>query len=315
MYISIIVPVYNVEKYLHRCIDSLLAQTFSDFEILLVNDGSKDNSGMICDEYARKDSRIRVFHKENGGVSSARNMGLDNAKGDWIAFCDSDDWLDKRFLELMYDKAQIEQADIVMCDFNMICRNHIERWESADWTDDKVYSMQSYIKSTWTCLCLMLVRRKLCVDNDLYSPENISYCEDFHLAVRLCYYAHKVVHLNEALYNYNLLNGMSAIHTQNEKTMNDEQWAYCDIIRFFEQKGEYENYRRNLCWRILKSKQEWVLHTYTHDKFMALHPDSHHFILSCPYINVKQKIMMWCLTHRLGIVTRLIIKIRTLLRR
>lgn len=89
--ISVIVPIYNTEKYLHRCIDSILNQTFTDFELLLVNDGSVDKSGEICDEYAKKDSRIRVFHKENGGVSSARNIGLLNAKGEWITFCDSDD--------------------------------------------------------------------------------------------------------------------------------------------------------------------------------------------------------------------------------
>ena len=91
--ISVIVPVYNVEKYLRRCIDSILSQTFSDFELLLIDDGSKDKSGEICDEYAAKDARVRVFHKENGGVSSARNLGLDNAKGDWITFSDSDDEL------------------------------------------------------------------------------------------------------------------------------------------------------------------------------------------------------------------------------
>ncbi len=97
--ISVIVPVYNVEKYLPRCIDSILAQTFTDFELLLIDDGSPDNSGMICDEYAVKDERIRVFHKMNGGVSSARNLGLDCAKGEWICFIDSDDWVDDSYLE------------------------------------------------------------------------------------------------------------------------------------------------------------------------------------------------------------------------
>lgn len=91
--ISVIVPVYNVEKYLPRCIDSILVQTFTDFELILIDDGSIDSSGKICDEYAKIDSRIRVFHKENGGVSSARNVGLDNAKGEWICFCDADDWV------------------------------------------------------------------------------------------------------------------------------------------------------------------------------------------------------------------------------
>lgn len=79
--ISVIVPVYNAEKYLNRCIDSILAQTFTDFELLLINDGSKDKSGEICDEYSKKDIRVKVFHKENGGASSARNVGLDNARG------------------------------------------------------------------------------------------------------------------------------------------------------------------------------------------------------------------------------------------
>ena len=90
--ISVIVPVYNAEKYLSRCMDSILVQTFTCFELLLVDDGSTDCSGRICDEYAKRDTRIRVIHKENGGVSSARNLGLDNAKGEWICFCDSDDF-------------------------------------------------------------------------------------------------------------------------------------------------------------------------------------------------------------------------------
>lgn len=96
--ISIIVPVYNTEKYLHRCVDSILAQTYTDFELLLIDDGSSDNSGHICDEYALKDIRVRVYHQDNGGVSCARNLGLDNAKGDWITFIDSDDWIENEYL-------------------------------------------------------------------------------------------------------------------------------------------------------------------------------------------------------------------------
>ena len=97
--ISVIVPVYNTEKYLRRCIDSILSQTFTDFELLLIDEGSKDSSGAICDDYAAKDKRVRVFHKENGGVSSARNLGLDNANGEWITFVDSDDWVYPCWLE------------------------------------------------------------------------------------------------------------------------------------------------------------------------------------------------------------------------
>lgn len=98
-HISVIVPVYNVEKYLHRCVDSILAQTFSDFELILVDDGSPDNCGKICDEYAEKDNRIYVIHKENGGLSDARNAGLDIAKGEYVFFCDSDDYIDEYLFE------------------------------------------------------------------------------------------------------------------------------------------------------------------------------------------------------------------------
>lgn len=100
--VSIIVPVYNASATLCRCIDSILAQTFTDFELLLINDGSQDNSGAICDDYAAKDARVRVFHKENGGVSSARNLGLENAKGGWITFVDSDDWVANDYIENLY---------------------------------------------------------------------------------------------------------------------------------------------------------------------------------------------------------------------
>lgn len=112
--ISVIVPVYKVEQYIHRCIDSILSQSFTDFELILVNDGSPDNCGKICDEYAQKDSRVRVFHKPNGGVSSARNLGLDNAKGEWVAFIDSDDYIDVDYLAELISYTQKYETDYVV---------------------------------------------------------------------------------------------------------------------------------------------------------------------------------------------------------
>ena len=114
--VSIIVPVYNAEKYLNRCVDSILSQTMTDFELLLVDDGSKDNSGRICDEYAEKDARVRVFHKPNGGVSSARNLGLDNARGEWITFCDADDVVLPSWLSIFIDNA-CDSVDYVIQGF------------------------------------------------------------------------------------------------------------------------------------------------------------------------------------------------------
>ncbi|HAQ0795523.1 TPA: glycosyltransferase, partial [Enterococcus faecium] len=101
--ISIIVPVYNVEKYLKKCVDSILGQTFTDFELLLIDDGSTDNSGSICDELAKTDNRIKVIHKENGGLSDARNIGIEVAKGDFIGFIDSDDYIDEDMYAFLYN--------------------------------------------------------------------------------------------------------------------------------------------------------------------------------------------------------------------
>lgn len=113
--ISIIVPVYNVENFVARCLDSIIHQTFEDFEVQLVDDGSTDQSGTICDEYARKDHRIKVIHTPNRGVSSARNKGLENASGEYICFIDSDDFVHPLFLELLYQAITFSSADIAIC--------------------------------------------------------------------------------------------------------------------------------------------------------------------------------------------------------
>ena len=115
--VSIIVPVYKAEKYLHRCIDSILSQSFTDWELILVDDGSPDSSGAICDEYAQKDARIQVIHKVNGGVSNARQSGMDIAKGEYVIHADPDDWVETNMLEELYGKAKEEDADMVICDF------------------------------------------------------------------------------------------------------------------------------------------------------------------------------------------------------
>lgn len=113
--VSIIVPVYKVEKYLDRCVQSLINQTYKNLEIILVDDGSPDTCGKMCDGYAQKDKRIKVIHKQNGGMSSARNAGLDIAKGEYLAFVDSDDWVHENFIQTLFDKLKEHKADVVCC--------------------------------------------------------------------------------------------------------------------------------------------------------------------------------------------------------
>ena len=121
--VSIIVPVYNVEKYLIKCLNSLIEQTYKNLEIILVDDGSQDNSGNICDKYKQKDSRIRVIHIENSGVSNARNIGLDNMKGQYTMFVDSDDYVSKNMVEELYNSIKKNEADISICGVENIYEN------------------------------------------------------------------------------------------------------------------------------------------------------------------------------------------------
>lgn len=125
--ISIIVPVYKVEKYLNRCIESIVAQTYKNLEIILVDDGSPDNCPKMCDSWAQRDERIKVIHKPNGGLSDARNAGLDIAKGDMIAFVDSDDYIDTKMYQIMMDAMQIHDADLVSCGRYIVSNQSMRR--------------------------------------------------------------------------------------------------------------------------------------------------------------------------------------------
>lgn len=131
--ISVIVPVYNMEQYLEQCLESIVKQTYSDLEILLINDGSNDKSGIICEQWAKQDRRIRVYHKENGGLSDARNMGLEYAKGEYLCFVDSDDYMEADMLEKLLDALENNAAEIAVCNFvyeylnGQECRHHESR--------------------------------------------------------------------------------------------------------------------------------------------------------------------------------------------
>lgn len=137
--ISIIVPVYKVEPYLHKCLDSIVNQTYSNLEIILVDDGSPDNCGKICDTYAAKDARIHVIHKPNGGVSSARNAGLAATTGDWIGWVDSDDWIEPEMFAHMLERAVRYHADIAACGQIVECRDHatVHGWAQEQVMDSK----------------------------------------------------------------------------------------------------------------------------------------------------------------------------------
>lgn len=201
--VSIIVPVYKVEKYLPRCIDSLINQTYKNIEIILVDDGSPDNSPKLCDEYASKDSRIRVIHKENAGVSEARNTGIDNAKGDYICFVDSDDYVSENYVKLLMDKQCEAGAEIVWGKMFNEYNNDvsIKNENLSDLIDNRNLSLFfAEHGNVMGGTCRLLIHRN--VFKVVKFEKKLKYCEDLYFILNLFKYNFKMAYIDEAIYYY-----------------------------------------------------------------------------------------------------------------
>ncbi|MDR3572606.1 MAG: glycosyltransferase [Anaerolineaceae bacterium] len=202
--ISVIVPVYNVERYLGRCLDSILGQSFPDFELIVVDDGSADNSGHLCNEYAKGDHRIKVIHKENAGLSSARNAGLDAARGEYIAFVDSDDWIEPDMLELLYRECTKNQLDIAVCGINFCYSGGTSKPYSGELVylvlDNSRALSEMWAKSTFTeSLCNKLF--KACLFDNIRFPVGKVH-EDTFVTYRLIHRSRRTGCIPERKYNY-----------------------------------------------------------------------------------------------------------------
>lgn len=199
---SIIVPIYNTEKYLHSCIDSILAQTFNDFELLLIDDGSTDSSSYICDEYAIRDCRVRVFHKDNGGVSFARNVGLKNAVGEYLAFVDSDDCVSVNWLTTYASMIQqYNYPDICFQEFKYVrtSRDFIEsgntkKNEISVYEEHFITFFENHEWELLTATCSKIIKKKLVSENNIFFEEQLSNCEDFLFFYDILLYAEKIVY-------------------------------------------------------------------------------------------------------------------------
>ena len=206
--ISIIIPVYNTERYLEKCIESVISQTFEDWEMILVNDGSKDNSLSICLDYGKRDNRIHVHDKPNGGVSSARNKGLEVAQGEWITFMDSDDWLDNNALETYYEAAKRTNADIVKTGYRWIRSNGVatfpqfeirEEVTSRDKSDILALLQQTeYHTFVWNMLVTAKIAKQLRFD------ETTSWLEDQFFGYECLMRADIITLLPKKVYNYRM---------------------------------------------------------------------------------------------------------------
>lgn len=213
--VSIIVPIYNVEKYLSKCIESILSQTYKNIEIILVDDGSPDNSPQICDEYAKKDDRIIVIHKANGGVSSARNAGIDIATGKYIGFVDPDDYIENNMYELMMNKIEEYQANIVICGYDYINENYtVERHYHIQ--QDEILTQKQFMSMQFDMPPTIRhgVVNKLFIAKTLKKirfPEGINSSEDVYVLAEYAKFIKKAVFIHKPLYK-NLVRSGSATH-------------------------------------------------------------------------------------------------------
>lgn len=209
--VSIIIPVYNVELYLSKCIDSILAQSFTDWECILVDDGSKDKSGSICDNYALKDNRIKVIHQNNSGVSVARQVGIDNVCGEYSIHVDPDDWIESNMLEELYNKAKSDDADMVICDY-FKHEDGVQQYinQSPNLLEpikiiEQMLTTNMYPQLYGSC-CNKLVRCSCFNSSDnliRFEPEDLSLGEDVVFNCRLLMSTvHRVSYLNKAFYHY-----------------------------------------------------------------------------------------------------------------
>lgn len=228
--ISVIVPVYRVEKYIHRCVDSILGQSFTDFELILVDDGSPDGCPAICNEYAAKDNRVVVIHQENGGLSAARNAGIDwafaNSDSQWLTFIDSDDWVNKTYLEALLQAAVKEKCLISICNFlstgKEIIPENIEpsqtrRISSPDFYNENFYTAQS--------ACCKLFKKSLFVESRYRFQEGILY-EDSAIIYQILFSQRYIALTTDAIYFY----------FKREESITNADWhpkrmVYCQVQR------------------------------------------------------------------------------------
>lgn len=203
--VSIIVPVCNVEKYLSRCVESLLSQSYKNTEIILVDDGSTDSSGWVADYFAKKHHNIHVIHKGNGGLSNARNTGLRYATGEWVAFVDPDDYVDKHFIATLLRLAQANNADIATCSYYSVRLNGETKEPSSEWmnrtmtSNEAINDMFRYKRPNY--IWQNLFKMDLFYSNDIVFPEGREY-EDISTKVKTLYFASKIAFTNEKLYYY-----------------------------------------------------------------------------------------------------------------
>lgn len=255
--ISVVIPVYNVEKYLSRCVDSVLGQIYRNIEVILVDDGSIDGSPEICDEYQKKDKRVKVIHKENSGAGSSRNIGLSNAKGDYIAFVDSDDYIELDMYENMMRINEKYDCDIVLCDcykedINMkeVFTHNIRKGYYNNEMLYKEYfptllmtNSVNYPPTISNCVCLF--KKKLLDSHQILYKDGLRFSEDLLFGSQAMYYANSFYYMKNCCYYHYMFNPTSVTKVFYKNKWNIMKQLHIEIENFFLSVKDY-NFQRQV---------------------------------------------------------------------
>ena len=310
--VSVIVPVYNTEKYLRRCIDSIINQACNNLQIILVDDGSTDNSGAICDEYARKDARIIVIHQQNGGSVIARNAGIKGAKGEWIAFVDSDDWIASQMLSVLMDKAS--QADYDMIWFDIISKysNH-SITERVRFNNNPSTMLSSMLKGHILvgCIWSKIIRRSFLDSCELKMFDHDNMFEDLLLTTELLLHHPKIGHVPVSLYYYNHTNDSSQTAVSEGKSTLRGINNIRHMADYIIDNGSWDKYKDNMALLLMTAKVA-LLKNGNIKQALSFFPYAHRK-LSYYRMNTLLAVIYW-IGFNCGFIGEIIIKIYLRLR-
>lgn len=284
--ISVIVPIYNSENYLNRCIDSILKQSFKDFEIILVNDGSTDNSCNICSNYALYDSRIRLINQINQGVSYARNKGLNNASGTYVIHVDSDDFIEENMLADMYNMTENGKIDIVISDYfvDYQDKSKIVHQDNYEKTEDVIRGILS--GKIHGSVCNKLIRREIYANNNIQFNTSLTLCEDMLFNIEYLLHASSVKFTNKAYLHYVQRND-SAVHVWDDTKFN----SYFLLISKLNQVLKDKSFNEAISFFKIQIKKDLLVHgNLNYKDYIVIYPEIRNNILRHPSLNIKSKL-------------------------
>ena len=318
--ISVIVPIYKVEKYLRKCIESILSQTYTNLEIILVDDGSPDKCGEICDEYEKRDSRIKVIHKKNGGLSDARNAGLDIMAGNYVAFVDSDDWIEPQMYEHLLAKLHYFHADIsiggVSCDLDdngIINTEKIVSYDSAPFSEGNVETMHRFFTTSWAAWDKLY---KATLFRDIRYPVG-EINEDEAIVLQLLSKCSRVCYSGEIFYHYMKRPGSGSITAANFSVKKLAWQAHCrDNLEFVQAhyptlvSDAAARYRGSLLWSLTEIALSDEDYTGETQALLSALQSQKKLFCAAPFSYRQDRLRMWLLLHVPFSVYRAIIRFR-----